>query len=76
VVHVVVVPVPAWRGDPAHEHADVRYVFATDEPDAAIPESIGTPLRWLDIDAAIAEVRDNLRVTLERVRALLDTDVS
>jgi 8-oxo-dGTP pyrophosphatase MutT (NUDIX family) len=76
IVHVVVVPVPAWRGDPAHEHADVRYVLATDRPDAAVAESDDAPLRWLDIDEAIAEVRDNLCVTLERVRGLFEAHAS
>ena len=29
ILHVVAVPVPAGKGEPAHEHADVRYVLAT-----------------------------------------------
>lgn len=71
-VHLVVVPVPAGRGEPANEHADLRYLLATDEPDAIVEESEGAALRWLTVDDALAEVaEDNLRVTLDRVRALL-----
>jgi len=70
-VHLVVVPVPAGKGEPAHEHADLRYLLATGAPDAIVEESEGAPLRWLTIDAALAEVaEDNLRVTLDRVRDL------
>jgi 8-oxo-dGTP pyrophosphatase MutT (NUDIX family) len=71
-VHVAVVPVPAGRGEPAHEHADIRYVLATDRPDDATPESPTAVIRWLPIDEAIAAVgQDNLRETLARVRDLL-----
>jgi len=71
VVQIVIVPVPAGRGEPAHEHADVRFALATARPDAATPESAGARLRWLDLDAAIAEVaEDNLRICLSRIAAL------
>jgi 8-oxo-dGTP pyrophosphatase MutT (NUDIX family) len=71
-VHVAVVPVPAGRGEPAHEHADIRYVLATDRPDDATPESPTAVIRWLPIGEAIAAVgHDNLRDTLARVRDLL-----
>jgi len=71
-VHVVVVPVPEGKGEPAHEHADMRYVFATERPDAVVPETPGALLRWL----GYAEARelagpDNLRVTLSRTEALV-----
>ena len=45
-VHVVVVPVPAGRGEPAHEHADLRYLFKTATPDGVVPESATAGLRW------------------------------
>ena len=51
-MHVVIVPVPAGKGEPAHEHADLRYVFATDRPDAVAPESPSARLRWLSLDEA------------------------
>jgi 8-oxo-dGTP pyrophosphatase MutT (NUDIX family) len=69
--HLVIVPVPASATEPAHEHADLRFVFATEDPDAARPENPGAPLRWLTVaeaDAATAE--DNLRETLRRVTRL------
>src|SRR5215472_14670196 len=31
--HVVVVPVPAAAAEPAHEHADLRFVLATSAPE-------------------------------------------
>jgi 8-oxo-dGTP pyrophosphatase MutT (NUDIX family) len=70
--HVVVCHVPPGKGEPAHEHADLRYFMATGEPDAARPENPGAPLRWL----TLAQARDlvgtnNLRHTLDRAAALL-----
>jgi hypothetical protein len=71
-VHVVVVPVPAGRGEPEHQHADMRYLLATARPDDATPESPSAALRWLTIDDALALVgEDNLRTTLIRVAQLL-----
>jgi 8-oxo-dGTP pyrophosphatase MutT (NUDIX family) len=71
-LHVVVVPVPAGRGEPQHEHADIRYVLATATPDEATPESPGAALRWLTVDDALALVgEDNLRTSLTRVAGLL-----
>jgi 8-oxo-dGTP pyrophosphatase MutT (NUDIX family) len=75
IVHVAVVPVPGAKGEPAHHHADVRYVLATARPDAAVPERPSAPLRWVDLAEADTLVgRDNLRITLARVAALLDGD--
>lgn len=71
-VHVVVVPVPAGKGEPDHEHADMRYVLATATPDEATPESPEAALRWLTVDDALALVgEDNLRTSLGRVAELL-----
>ena len=71
-VQIVVVPVPARGDEPAHEHADVRYVLVTDRPDDARPETDGARLRWLTLDEAVAEVEeDNLRTCLRRVLSLL-----
>jgi 8-oxo-dGTP pyrophosphatase MutT (NUDIX family) len=66
--HLVIVPVPAGKGEPAHEHADLRFVFATEKPEAARPENPDAPLRWLTA-AQAREVTavDNLRETLRRV---------
>ena len=70
--HVAVCHVPAGKGEPAHEHADLRYFMATREPDAARPENPEAPLRWL----TLAEARDlvgtnNLSHTLDRAASLL-----
>ncbi|NIH87443.1 NUDIX hydrolase [Amycolatopsis granulosa] len=68
-LHAVVVPVPAKGAEPAHEHADLRYVLATGQPDAARPEKPDAPLKWLPLDEAIDAVsEDNVRETLRRVR--------
>jgi 8-oxo-dGTP pyrophosphatase MutT (NUDIX family) len=71
-VHLVAVPVPAGKGEPAHEHLDVRYVLATDTPAAARPENPTARLQWLTLTEALAFVaEDNLRVALGRVADLL-----
>jgi 8-oxo-dGTP pyrophosphatase MutT (NUDIX family) len=70
-VQIVIVPVPAHGAEPAHEHADFRYVFVTETPDAIVPESTDARLRWTDLTQAIAEtVEPNLRVFLSRVSEL------
>jgi 8-oxo-dGTP pyrophosphatase MutT (NUDIX family) len=70
--HVAIVNVPPGKGEPAHEHADVRFFMATQDPGAARPESPHAPLRWL----SLPEARDltsepNLRETLSRLDRLL-----
>jgi 8-oxo-dGTP pyrophosphatase MutT (NUDIX family) len=69
---VAIVSVPANSKEPAHEHADVRFIFATRDPDAARAESPGAPLRWLPAaDAIDATSEANLRDMLSRVVHLL-----
>jgi 8-oxo-dGTP pyrophosphatase MutT (NUDIX family) len=69
---VAVVSVPASSREPAHEHADVRFVLATQEPDAARAESPDAPLRWLPVrDAAQLTSEANFRDLLFRVEDLL-----
>ncbi len=71
-VHLVAVPVPAGKGEPAHEHLDVRYVLATETPDAIEPENPAARLRWLPAaDAVEFTSEENLRVMLRRVADLL-----
>ena len=71
IVHVVIVPVPAAKNEPAHEHADIRFVLATAHPERARPENPTAALRWLTIPAAKATTgQANLRETLERVEHL------
>jgi 8-oxo-dGTP pyrophosphatase MutT (NUDIX family) len=70
--HVVIVPVPAGAGEPAHEHADVRFVLATQAPGRARAEHPGAPLRWLPVAGAQAATSaDSLKETLTRVARLL-----
>jgi hypothetical protein len=64
--------VPAGKGEPEHEHGDIRYALATNQPDAVAPESESAQLVWLDVDDAIAKVGwDNLRICLTRLASLL-----
>lgn len=71
-LHVVVVPVPASPKEPAHHHADLRFVLATRTPDTARPERPTAPLRWLSVPGAReATTEHNLRETLDRVAPLL-----
>ena len=69
---VVIVRVPPGKGEPAHEHADIRFFMSTRAPEAARPENPDAPLRWL----TLTEARDttsepNLREALTRVQPLL-----
>jgi len=70
--HVVIVSVPAGKGEPEHEHADIRFFMATQTPDAARAENAKALLRWLSLAAAReATSEPNLRETLARMERLL-----
>jgi 8-oxo-dGTP pyrophosphatase MutT (NUDIX family) len=70
--HLVIVDVPAGKGEPAHEHADLRYFMATGTPDAARAENEHAPLRWLSLtEAHDATSEVNLRETLARMERVL-----
>ena len=57
--------------EPAHQHADLRFVLATDEPAAAKPENDLSPLRWLALDEAQELARgNNLSQTIFRLAVL------
>lgn len=69
---VAVVPVPAGRGEPAHEHADLRFFLATRVPEAATEESPDAPLRWLTIsEAERLTGNQSVAEALARVESLL-----
>lgn len=71
-VHVVVVPVPAKGEEPAHEHADLRFLLATGSPDAVRPEKPDAQVRWVSFAEAYDLVAlPNLHVTLRRAETLL-----
>jgi 8-oxo-dGTP pyrophosphatase MutT (NUDIX family) len=70
--HVVIVDVPAGKGEPAHEHADLRYFMATRTPEAARAENDDAPLRWLSLTEAYRATSEvNLTETLARLERLL-----
>jgi 8-oxo-dGTP pyrophosphatase MutT (NUDIX family) len=70
--HLVVVDVPAGQGEPAHEHADLRYFMATQNPEAARAENEHAPMRWLSLtEACDATSEVNLRETLTRLQRAL-----
>jgi 8-oxo-dGTP pyrophosphatase MutT (NUDIX family) len=69
---VVIVRVPPGKGEPAHEHADVRFFMATADPEAVRPENPDAPLRWLTLPEAHATTSEpNLRQALIRMAPLL-----
>jgi 8-oxo-dGTP pyrophosphatase MutT (NUDIX family) len=71
--HLVIVGVPAGKGEPAHEHADLRYFMATQVPDRASAENEDAPLRWLSLtEAREATSEANLLETLTRMECLLE----
>ena len=68
---VAIVDVPASRKEPAHQHADLRFLLATTDPDQARPETPDNPLRWLPVAEAIEFTSEaNLRALLYRVQEL------
>ena len=70
--HLVIVNVPAGKGEPAHEHADLRYFMATQTPEAARAENDHAPLRWLSLTEAYDATSEvNLRETLARMERVL-----
>ena len=71
-IQIVIVPVPAGRDEPAHEHADVRYVLATDTPGAIVAESDAARLQWLTLEDARTEIHEaNLLELLDRLSRVL-----
>jgi 8-oxo-dGTP pyrophosphatase MutT (NUDIX family) len=69
---VVIVRVPPGKGEPAHEHADVRFFMATGDPEAARPETPDAQLRWLTLPEAHETTSEpNLRQALTRMAPLL-----
>ena len=69
---LVIVDVPAGKGEPAHEHADLRFFMATGAPEAVRAESEHAPLRWLSLPQAREVTSEaNLREALTRLERLL-----
>jgi hypothetical protein len=58
--------------EPEHEHADLRYILATESPEAIALEDEHAPLRWLTLDEARTLVgTNNVRDTIDRAESLL-----
>ena len=71
-VSIVKVTPSKAKGEPAHEHADLRYFLATAEPDAIRPENPAADLRWLTLEDAVAFIaNDSLAETLRRLAGVL-----
>ena len=69
---VVVVNVPPGKGEPAHQHADVRFFMATASPEAIRAENAQAQLRWLTLpEARDTTSEPNLRETLTRIEPWL-----
>jgi 8-oxo-dGTP pyrophosphatase MutT (NUDIX family) len=68
-VQVVIVAVPAFGDEDAHEHADLRYVLGTERPEDTVAETPGAALRWMALGDAAAEVEPNLAECVRRVAA-------
>jgi 8-oxo-dGTP pyrophosphatase MutT (NUDIX family) len=76
-LQIVIVPVPAHGDEPAHEHADFRYLLVTDTPNEVVVETAAALLRWDGLDRAIAETAEaNLRVFLSRVSEVVESRYS
>ena len=70
--HLVIVPVPARGDEPAHHHADLRFLLATDAPEQARPEKPSAALEWLSLEGALDRTSEaNLRETIKRAAAVL-----
>jgi hypothetical protein len=71
--HVAVVPVPARRHDPAHEHADLRFFLATAEPDAPARSTPAPRCAGSRSTLALALTsEENVRETIRRAARALD----
>jgi 8-oxo-dGTP pyrophosphatase MutT (NUDIX family) len=71
IVLVEIVPVPAAKGEPDHEHADVNYRLATDLPDAIAEEHDEAALQWHDLTTARAMVNHHVAELIDRAAPLL-----
>ena len=69
---VVIVDVPPGKGEPAHQHADIRFFMATSLPDEIRAENAQAQLRWLTLlEAHDTTSEPNLRVALARIEPFI-----
>jgi 8-oxo-dGTP pyrophosphatase MutT (NUDIX family) len=64
---VTIVDVNATPNEPAHQHADLRYLLTTDAPDVVPDEVEGVPLRWMSLADALDVADEGLERLLRRV---------
>ncbi len=69
--HLTIVDVPASAAEPAHQHADLRFLLATTDPEAARPEQPDAPLRWLPVREARQAADAGLAQTLARIGQIM-----
>ncbi|HEY0937106.1 MAG TPA: NUDIX domain-containing protein [Trebonia sp.] len=69
--HAALCLVPASPAEPAHEHADLRFILATGHPEAIAAEGADAPLRWLSLGEARLLAGGNLASTLDQAETLL-----
>jgi 8-oxo-dGTP pyrophosphatase MutT (NUDIX family) len=67
IFQVTVVSVNPAAGEPAHEHADIRYLLRTDRPDEAPAEREGVALRWFSLAEALDVADEGLARLLRRI---------
>lgn len=68
---VAVVDVAPAGGEPAHRHADLRFLLATSTPEAVPAAVEGVPLRWASVEEALEVADEGFARLLELVRAEL-----
>jgi 8-oxo-dGTP pyrophosphatase MutT (NUDIX family) len=64
---VTVVSVSPAKGEPPHEHADLRYLLRTERPDDLPTEREGVALRWFTLAEGLEVADDGLARLLRRV---------
>ncbi|HEY6294439.1 MAG TPA: NUDIX domain-containing protein [Streptosporangiaceae bacterium] len=75
--HLVIVGVHPGKGEPAHEHADLRFFMATGAPETVRAENEQAPLRWLSLaQAREANSEANIWEALARLERLLSQGLS
>ena len=67
---VTIVDVEPTPKEPAHRHADLRYLLVTDRPDDVPAEVEDVPLRWCSLDEALELADEGLERLLRRVPGL------
>jgi len=73
IIDVDIHPIPAGRGEPDHQHFDVRYLLATRDAEAIRQDPAESlDLGWFELDEAASKMKEqgSLRV-IEKIRRIL-----